>query len=85
MRPLLPTVDAFPLFGRQFLADRMCHIVYRGVLAQLLDLLILRHCMEPDAGGDLAIHAHHRRDFLFREKQNLEHQVIAFFGASTHP
>jgi len=72
------------LFGWQFVFDGLCYVVDGGVLAELLELLIVGDALQPDLSGDLAVHPEYGGDLFFCQEQDLKHEVIAFFGAAAH-
>jgi hypothetical protein len=52
------------LFGRQFVFDGLCYVVDRGVLAELLELLIVGDALQADLSGDLAVHSEYGGDLF---------------------
>jgi hypothetical protein len=72
------------LFGRQFVFDGLGYVVDGGVLAELLEFLIVGDALQTDLSGDLAVHAEYRGDLFFCQEKDLKHEVIAFLGAPAH-
>jgi hypothetical protein len=57
------------LSGRQFVLDGLGYVVDGGVLAQLLELLIVGDALQPYFSGDLAVHTEYGGDlFLCQEE-----------------
>jgi hypothetical protein len=72
------------LLGRQFVFEGLGYVVDGGVLAELLELLIVGDALQADLSGDLAVHTEYGGDLFFCEEENLKHEVIAFLGTPAH-
>jgi len=72
------------LLGRQFVFDGLGYVVDGGVLAELLELLIVGDALQTDLSGDLAVHTEYGGHLFFCEEEDLKHEVIAFLGAAAH-
>ena len=53
------------LFGWQFVLDGLGYVVDGGVLAELLEFLIVGYSFKADFSGDLAVHAEYGGDLFF--------------------
>ena len=78
------SVKCASLFGRQFVFDGLGYVVDGGVLAELLEFLFVGDALQADLSGDLAVHAEYGGDLFFCQEEDLQHEVIAFLGASAH-
>jgi hypothetical protein len=72
------------LFGWQFVFEGLGYVVDGGVLAELLELLIVGDALETNLSGDLAVHTEYGGDLFFCQEEDLEHEVIAFLCAPAH-
>jgi hypothetical protein len=69
---------------RQFVFDGLGYVVDGGVLAELLEFLIVGDALQTDLSGDFAVHSEYGGDLFFCQEEDLKHEVIAFLGAATH-
>src|SRR5580693_8207633 len=83
-RPTRLSFNWWKLFGRQFVFDGLCYVVDGGVLAELLELLIVGDALQTDLSGNLAVHSEYGGDLFFCQEEDLKHEVIAFLGAPAH-
>ncbi len=72
------------LFGREFVFEGLGYVVDGGVLAELFELLVVGDAMQADLSGDLAVHAEYGGDLFFCQEEDLQHELLAFFGATAH-
>jgi hypothetical protein len=73
-----------PLFGGQFVFYGLGYVVDGGVLAELLELLVVGDAVQADLSGDLAVHAEDGGDFFFCQEEDLQHEVVALLGTAAH-
>lgn len=72
------------LVGRKFVFEGLGYVVDGGVLAELLEFLIVGDALQADLSGDLAVHTEDGGDLFFCQEEDLKHEVIAFLGAAAH-